>query len=281
MTEHKASSNKIKKVELPSSIEQVLWAKHYAAAGAKVGLDVFTKFVGNNSEIQIELYDKNAKKFDTVKRKISGDHVWLEITVPEKAKDELYAFAKLPKHDLCKKSGCLYVYPPVQIKNCKWDKNEARRGDILKLTADVLNAYEGTEADIQILEHDEDGAHDFITNFPAIVKNKKIEAEWEFVYYEDTDDIVRQEESELGYNPPEYFFRINIGGISADSDLVTFKDWIKIELHDDKGNIVPDASYILHLPDGSERRGNLNSDGYAIEENLPPGVVIVVFPDNQ
>ena len=130
MTEHKTSSNQIKKVELPSSIEQVLWTKHYASTGALVGLEVFTKFVGNNSDIQIELYDKNAKKFDTIKRKISGDHVWLEIAVPEKAKDELYAYAKLPKHNLCKKSQCLYIYPPAQIKNCKWDKKEARRGDI-------------------------------------------------------------------------------------------------------------------------------------------------------
>ena len=109
--------------------------------------------------------------------------------------------------DLTKKSNCMYVYPAVEIKNLKWDKNEARRGDILKLTADVTNVYEGAEAEIQIWEHDSDGAHDLITKFPVIVKNKKIEADWEYEYHEDTDDIPTEEETEKGYNPPEYFFR--------------------------------------------------------------------------
>ena len=89
MTEHSGNSDKIKKVELNSSIQQVLWKKPCAAIGAKVGLEVFTQFVGNNSEIQIELYDKNAKKLDVSNFKISGNHFWKEITIPEKAKDEL------------------------------------------------------------------------------------------------------------------------------------------------------------------------------------------------
>jgi hypothetical protein len=47
-------------------------------------------------------------------------------------------------------------------KILKWDKKEARRGDILKLTADVINLYEGSEVEIRIWEHDSDGAHDLI-----------------------------------------------------------------------------------------------------------------------
>ena len=42
-----------KKVNLPSSIQQVLWTRPNAAVGAKVGLEVFTQFVGNNSEIKM------------------------------------------------------------------------------------------------------------------------------------------------------------------------------------------------------------------------------------
>lgn len=273
MKEHLGSSDKIKKVELSSSIQQVLWTKPFAAAGAKIGLEVFTQFVGNNSEIQIELYDKNAKKFDAIKGKISGNHFWKEITVPEKAKDELYAFVKLPKHDLCKKSNCLYIYPAVQIKNLKWDKKEARRGDILKLTADVLNVYEGTEAEIQIWEYDTDGAHDFITKFPAIVKNQMVEAGWEFEYYEDTDDIPTEEETEKGYNYPEYFFRVVIAGVSRDSEILRFKDWIGLVLYNYSGKPIPNIQYKLILPDGKERTGKLDKDGYSKEDDIPPGKI--------
>jgi hypothetical protein len=279
MFEYQGPTDQIKKVELPSSIQQVVWTRPYAAVGAKVGLEVFTQFVGNNSEIKIEISDNSGKKFETIKAKISGNKFWKQITVPEKAKDELYAEVKLPKHGLNKKSNCMYVYPPVQIKNCKWDKKEARRGDILKLTADVLNVYEGTEAEIQIWEHDADEAHDLITKFPVIVKNEKVEAEWEYEYHEDTDDIPTEEETEKGYNPPEYFFRVNVAGVSEDSELLEFKDWIELELLDEFGDPIAEADYVVLLADETKVEGKLDKNGYARVEDVVPGPFWIHYPE--
>ena len=279
MLAHQGPTDQIKKVELPSSIQQVLWTRPNAAAGAKVGLEVFTQFVGNNSEIKIEISDKSGKIFETIKAKISGNKFWKPITVPEKAKDELYAEVKLPKHGLSKKSNCLYVYPPVQIKNCKWDKKEAREGDIVRLTADIINVYEGTEAEIQIWEHDQDLAHDFITRFTTTVKNKKIEAEWEYEYHEDTDDIPTEEETEKGYNPPEYFFRVIVACVSADSGLLEFKDWIEIILKDEFGDPIANANYVLKLADGSEIEGQLDENGHTEVQDIKPGSYWIYFPD--
>lgn len=279
METHKGETDKVKKIELNSSIEQVTWAAPHAAAGSKVSLEVFTRFAGNNSEIKIELTDKSGKTLETINGKVIGNHYWKQITVPVEAKDELYAEVKLPKHGISKKSNRLYVYPAIEIKNLKWDKKEARRGDVLKLTADLINAYEGTEAEIQIWEHDTDGAHDFITKFPAVVKNKKIEAQWEYEYLEDTDEIPTKEESEKGYNPPEYFFRVIIAGVSADSGLLPFKDWVEIQINDRLGNPIKNENYILHLPDGSEKKGKLDENGYAKVEDIPPGTFTIELPD--
>ncbi len=279
MKTYQGQTDKIKKIELDSLIEQITWSAPHAAIGSKVSLEVFTHFVGNNSEIKIELTDKSGKTIETVTGKIIGNHYWKQIVVPEKAKDELYAEVKLPKLGLSKKSNRLYVYPAIQIKNCKWDKKEARRGDVLKLTADIINAYEGIEAEIQIWEHDSDGAHDFITKFPAVVKNKKIEAEWEYEYLEDTDDIPTKEESEKGYNPPEYFFRVVVAGVSADSGLLPFKDWVEIQITDRMGNPLKNENYVLHLPDGSEKKGKLDENGYAKVEGIPPGAFKIELPD--
>jgi len=279
MPDHKGNTNKKTEIKLESDINRIVWTAGTGCPGGKVGLEVETQFVGVNSEASIEISDKSGKKFETIKKKIYGNKLWLEITVPEKAKDELFAEVKLSKHGVSKKSRGLYLFPYVEIKNLKWDKQEARRGDILKLTADIKGLADGNEAEIQIWEHDSDLAHDLVTKFPVTIRNQKIEADWEFEYVEDTDDIVRQEESELGYNPPEYFFRINIAGISADSDLLTFKDWLRIELRDRNNNLVSNEEYILHLPDGSKRRGTLNSNGFALEENLPPGLIFVIFPN--
>jgi len=279
MSEHKGNTDKTNKIKLESSIDRVMWTSVAVSPGAKVGLDVDTHFVGSNSEIKIEISDKSGKKFETIKAKMSGNHFWKQITVPEKAKEELFAEVKLPKHSLSKKSNGLYLFPLIEIKNLKWDKQEARRGDILKLTADIKGLADGNEAEIQIWEHDADEAHDLITKFPVIIKNQKIEAEWEYEYYEDTDDIPTEEESEKGYNPPEYFFRVIVAGKSADSGLLEFKDWIEIILTNDAGEPMKGEKYILNMPDGSQREGTLDDTGYAREENVPPGSATYEFPN--
>jgi len=35
----------------------------------------------------------------------------------------------------------------------------------------------------------------------------------------------------------------------------------------------------LHLPDGKEREGSLDADGYTKIEDIPPGKVSIEFPD--
>jgi hypothetical protein len=253
-----------------------------AAAGGMVGLDIFTHYVGNNSELKIEITDQSGKTLGKYTDKISGNHFWAQIKVPDNAKDALYATAKLPKHGLEQKSGPLILLPPIEISNAKWDKKEARRGDILKLTADIKGVPDGMEAQIEIWEHDSDNAHDLITKFPVIVKGKKVEVEWEFEYHEDTDDIPTEEElQECGnhYNPPEYFLRVKVGEVHADSGLLEFKDWIEIELKDNEGNPLGGESYTLYLPDSTQKQGTLDKNGYAKIDNVPPGKYKIEFPD--
>ncbi|UCF64277.1 MAG: hypothetical protein JSW33_00175 [bacterium] len=279
MTIYQAPTDEVKKIELPSAIQQVLWTKQMAAAGAKAAIEVFTRYVGSNSDLEIELSDHSGKKHGTIKSKISGNYYSSQIEVPIKAEKILYANVKLPKHDLEMKSNPLLVLPPIEITNLKWDKKEARRGDIVKLTADIKEVATGTEAEIEIYEHDADGAHDLITKFPVTVKNNKIELDWEYEYHEDTDDIPTEEESEKGYNPPEYFFRVSVGGALADSDLLGFKDWIEIDLKNQLGQPIPNEKYELTLPDGSKREGTLDDLGTAIEKDVPPGKCTIHFPD--
>lgn len=278
MSEHQGHTDEVKKIELASTIQQVFWTKQMVSAGAKAGLEVFTQYVGNNSDLEIELTDQSGKKHGNLKGKISGNYFLSQIDVPDKVDKILYATVKLPKHSLEKKSNPLVVTPPINITNLKWDKKEARRGDILKLTADVKGAQEGSEAEIEIWEHDADGAHDLITKIPGTVKNNKVETEWEYEYHEDTDDIPSKDETEKGYNPPEYFFKVIINGTSADSGLLEFKDWIEIHLVDQEGMPIPNEDYEIYLPDGSIKNGNLDSNGKANVIDVPPGLYIIKFP---
>lgn len=240
-----------------------------------MGLQVVTHFVGNNSEIKIELTDKSGKSHGNFTDKIHGNHFWAPVKVPANAKEELYATVKLPKHSLNQKSGPLVILPPVQITNAKWDKKEARRDDILKLTADVKGVPDGVEAQIEILEHDADGAHDFITKFPATVKNKKIEAEWEFEYHEETDDIPSADETEKGYHPPEYFFRVKVGEVTVESGLLEFKDWVEFTVKDSKRNPIADRNFTITFADGRKESGKLDANGHARIHSAPPGPYVI------
>lgn len=80
------------------------------------------------------------------------------------------------------------VLPPRSITNARWleedkdvVKKVARRGDIVRLSADVKGYSNGTEARFEIYEYDADGVHELITKLSGEVKEKKVETLWEYV----------------------------------------------------------------------------------------------------
>jgi hypothetical protein len=286
MAEYKKPTDEVHEVNLASKITHAVWRTKSASAGDKVSFEVWTHFVGSGSEIQIKVQDKRGKTIEKLKGKVYGDYFAESIIVSKKAKDELSFTAKLPKHGLEKKSDILKVIPPIKVTNLKWGQKEARRGDIVKLSADIEGVPDETEVMIVIYEYDQDEAHDFITKFPCVVKNKKIEAEWEYEYHEDTDEIPTEEEKQRygrHYNPPEYFFEVDAYGLrfgeKQESGLLEFKDWIEIELVDGDGQPGSNQKYVLHLPDGSTSEGTLDEQGHARIENLPPGAFFIDYPE--
>ena len=286
--EYKKQTDKEHKETLESEIVRAVWFGKVACVGSKLGFEVWTHFVGSGSDIEIEIKDKGGKTIEKINGKVFGDKFGGSIIVPENAKEELTFTAKLPKHGLQKKSNILKVIPPIKVSNLKWGQKEARRGDIVKLSADIDGLPDEAEVMILIYEYDRDGAHDFITKFPCRVKNKKIQAEWEYEYHEDTDEIPTDEEMKKygnNYNPPEYYFVIDFHGQrfgdKQESKLLEFKDWIELKLQISNGDPVSNARFIVKLADGTERQGNLDQNGTYRLEDIPPGWYWVVFPDHQ
>lgn len=279
MNEYQRQTDQVHKIDLPSAISQAVWDLPVASPGDEVEIRVYTHFVGNGSEIRVRVHNKSGRRLDELTGKVFGNRYKVLYTVSDRAEEAIYYEAELKKHGLKKKSEEMRIIPPIEITNARWSQQEARRGDILTLSADVSGVPDGTEALIEIYEHDADGAHDFITRFTTLVEDQKVEVEWEYEYYEDVDEIPTEEELERGYNPPEYFFVVMIGKRKAESGLLEFRDWIEIRLVDTDSNPVPDEEYLLHLPDGSERRGSLDGNGYAKEENIPPGRYVAIFPN--
>ncbi len=171
-----------------------------------------------------------------------------------------------------------------ELQSMEWKSPEARRDEMVSLTASFSGSTDGEKATVEIFEFDQDGEHDLMETLQAEVTNGKLETEWKYVYQEDTDDILTEEEAtKTGgkYNPPEYFFTVAIGeqmwGDKQESGLLQFKDWIEVELQDEDGNRLANEPFELHLPDGTTQKGTLDEKGFARVESVPPGPVEVVF----
>jgi hypothetical protein len=276
--EHTGNTDKTTQVKLPSTIEQVLWTEPVAAPGAVVGLEVFTRYVGNGADLQIELSDQRGSKHGTFKEKIAAGRFWASIRVPPGAKDALFADVKLPKHGLSQRSPALLVLPPVEVANAKWDRQETFHGALHKLVADVKGLPDGAEVDVSVWEHDDEGAHELVTRFPALVRGGKVEAEWEFAYHGGAAGLLAWLAGRAE-GVPQYFFKVGAHGVSAQSERLKL-NWLLIELVGEDDAPIPGERYVVELPDGTKREGALDAHGRAVILDIEkPGSCKVSFPD--
>ena len=96
------------------------------------------------------------------------------------------------------------------------------------LCADTENIADGASAKIRIIEKDDDGNDDFVTELNTSVQEGKIRCKWKVVYTEDNDDTESQKEmEEKGYTLPEYAFTVECDGVeSEESGQLDIKDEI-------------------------------------------------------
>jgi hypothetical protein len=268
------------KVKLESKLLYAIWRASSAPAGTEVGVEVATEFVGVGAPIKINGKSEGGKKLGKISGKVNNNVFAGVLTIPEDIEidDEVYFEVKLSKNGIDGESNRIPVVPTIVVTNMKWSAAEARRGDVLKLTADVSGCQDGTEATVIIYEYDRDNVHDKIVEIPAVIADDKLELEWEYEYHEDTDEVPTEEElQEYGssYNPPEYFFVIDINGQrfgeEQESGILEFKDYIERQMVDDGGAPLANANYVVVLADGTEQEGTLDEDGWLRLDDVPPG----------
>jgi len=286
MTEYRKPTDTEHTEKLPSQMVTAEWVRKIGCAGDPLPLEVWTHFVGNGAAITVKIKDQKGKTVETLKGQVFGNRFTGRIVIPEKEVEALTFTAKLSKHGLQAESNTCRVLPPVKITNQKWDRQEARRGDVVKLTADTRNIADGEQMMLMIYEYDPDGAHDFIAKFPYRVKDQKIDTDWAYEYHEDTDGIATDQEmkkSGRSYSPPEYFWVADLHGRrfgqNQESGLLAFKDWIELYLAEVSGHPVKDERYEITFADGSTRKGKLDKQGKARIDDVPPGKADVRYPD--
>ena len=127
-----------------------------------------------------------------------------------------------------------------KISNPRWEDENGRTltkalvGDEVFLCADVTDIADGATAKIKVIEKDDDGNDDFVTELSAAIQDGKIRCKWKVVYTEDNDDTDSQKELEgNGYTLPEYAFTVECDGTkSEESGQLDVRGWIKRQLKD-------------------------------------------------
>jgi len=159
-------------IKLDSHLVYATWRCGIAYAGQPASLEVGTAFVGQGSKIKIKGKSENGESLGKISDVISGNKYIGSFDIPEDFEigDEIYFEVNLSANGLSGESNRIVVRPAPKISNMQWSAAEARRGDVLTLSADVKNVYAGTEVTVIIYEHDADGAHDRITEIPAIIE---------------------------------------------------------------------------------------------------------------
>ncbi len=277
-------------IQLESSLQQGIWVGGRALIGHPAGLIVRTSFVGEGAPIEITAKTEGGGSFANTHGEVRGNVFVGEVEIPDSLEEGAQAYFEinLPRNGVSGESNRVPVVLPPIAEEMSWGQEEARRGDVLTLTARIRNIPNRTDVMVRIYEYDRDGVHDLITELATQVRDGRVEVRWEYEYHEDTDELPTDEElQEYGesYNPPEYFFTIYVDGfelgLEQDSGLLRFQDYLELEMIDGNGAPMAGRDYTLHLPDGSTRSGTLDDQGRAREENIPPGRTTVDVPERE
>ncbi|SYZ72863.1 hypothetical protein TRIP_C20978 [Candidatus Zixiibacteriota bacterium] len=286
-TKFNKSTDSEHKEKLDSNLLSALWRTGIAIAGEKAEFEILTSFVGQGAEVKVTGKSEKGKKLGKVSGQMKNNKFIGSLDIPDELKrdDAVYFEVELSKNGIKDESNHIPVLP-IKVSNMKWSAKEARRGDLLKLTADVKGCYDGTEVVITIYQFDRDNIHDKIVEIPAEISKEKLELLWEFQFYEDTGEIPTDDEMKNyggKYSNPEYFFTIKIAGVEfgkkQESGLLTFKDSFETQLVDRDGQPIPDRDYELTLPDGTKQKGKTDKEGKIFLKDVPPGNITIEFPE--
>ena len=176
-----------------------------------------------------------------------------------------------------------------KISNPRWEDENGRTitkalvGDEVFLCADVTDIADGASAKIKIVEKDDDGNDDFVTELGAAVQEGKIRCKWKVVYMADDDDTDSQKEmEEKGYTLPEYAFTAECDGAeSEESEQLDVRGWIKFQLKETESDrMFSNVPVRILKEDGTIIKSKSDGNGYVYLKDLLFGKYSIELDDN-
>ena len=194
----------------------------------------------------------------------------------------------------------------VGVYGCRWERDEARVGEAVGMSARCVGVADGELALFEVWRETAgaDGSCEREKVWGAMgeVNGGRIESAAPFVLaWPKTDGVPSERavplattdapppdplhdeangragtESDLE-RPPTYIVEVSVGGVHrAHGGALRIQDWIEIEVVDAGDSPLARASYTIELGDGSRVSGTTDSRGVARIDPAPPGVFRIV-----
>jgi len=167
------------------------------------------------------------------------------------------------------------------ITEAKWSQPSARDGETIQIKVSLDGIEDGTPAKIEIHERNLNTPDNLLQIIEdAEVSGGAIEVDWAYEYVDEEFAEEGRDEERPRFYSPSFFFKVRVAGCEAQSDLLEYRDFIEVYLKNDEEDAIADAEYLVFLSNGEVRSGQLDGDGYAKIEQVPPGPWSVEFPDH-
>ena len=295
-------------VEVESSLERAVWDRAVAVAGTTARLTVQGRMVGEGSPTEVVLKDARNRTVGRGAGPMHRDRAVVSVEVDRRAAaadpDGVLCAAdvRLAELGLDLVSGPLLVLPFAELVDARWNTDRTAQGETVGLSCRIEGTRAGVErlsrepAEVDVLVRTEGGEAPLdepVVALRTTAESGRIELEWAATLGLDRWDLLSQADHDAEadragaprgraphvYDRPHLVFRVRLAGLVAESGPLAVDDWVELHRTTPSGSPIPDARYVLTLPDGATREGALDADGRAREDDLPPGGVSVSYPE--
>jgi uncharacterized Zn-binding protein involved in type VI secretion len=161
------------------------------------------------------------------------------------------------------------------ITTARWSVREARDDDTVQCIVETVGIEDGTPAVLQIYMRNLNSPDRVVRTVDNLqINSGSLSYDWQPWFFDETDPSKMYP----GFLAPSFFFKVIIVDLAERSGILTYRDYIEIRLREHDETPIPNAEYRLHLATGEIRTGNVDGQGNARIENIPPCKCKVEFP---
>ena len=195
----------------------------------------------------------------------------------------------------------------VGVYGCRWERDEARVGEAVGMSARCVGIADGAVALFEVwrevVSADGSARRETVWEGMGEAEGGRVEAMRPFVYAwpeaerpggADSGGVVVPSETEttpvrpvdaeggegrdrLSGAGPVYAVEVSVGGVHrARGGPLRYQDWVEIEFADADGRAAPHTQYRVRVGNGEVRSGVADASGTARLDRLPPGEVVLL-----